>query len=146
MVCSSCQLMVGPLSCKSRLVHYRVHFSCILVLGLLQFLWMVNKAHFVKWLQIFFDVAQGHNLSGVKHAVTVCNTGGDGDVGRKRVIQGNKLRLCNWSRSRNQLIWWSNCVLINFFNPNLKPDSNPSQQKSIKTCPIFIEKIETDWI
>ena len=47
-----------------------------------------------------------------------------------------KLRQFNWSRSPNRLILWLNHLLIDFFDPNLKPEFNSSWQNWLKAVRI----------
>ena len=50
-----------------------------------------------------------------------------------------KLRQFNWSRSPNRLILWLNHLLIDFFDPNLKPDFNSSWQNRLKHVRIILK-------
>ena len=56
----------------------------------------------------------------------------------------NKLRRCNQSRSPNQLILWSNCLLIDFFDPNLSSDSKLLRQNWFQWLK-KIKNLKIDW-
>ena len=47
---------------------------------------------------------------------------------RKQKLTTHMLRRCNQTRSSNRLKSWSNRLLINFFNPNLKLDLKLSRR------------------